>query len=199
MDTTRPSLLRRLRDPDDRAAWEEFDRRYREWLIRFFRRRQVGFADAEDLVQRVFASLATGLPGFTYDRSRGRFRDYLFRCARNALAGRKKNCPDGAGGALFHLEADSYAIDVEDETLTRIWEQEWVGHHCRMALVTLRQSASPRDVSILERSLAGATIPELAREFGLAETAVLKVRQRIKARMEVVIAAQVAEEDRIDE
>ena len=188
----------RVRDPADRSAWEDFDRRYREWLIRFFRRRNVPFSDAEDLVQRVFASLATSLPQFTYDPNRGRFRDYLFRCARNALADWAK-CPGRNGNVLINYGSVDMAADSDlDPAEAQVWEEEWINHHYRLALESLRGVASERDISILERSMSGASIAELAREFGLAEEAVYKARQRIRDRVEALIAAQIADEDRTD-
>lgn len=198
MHTTPPSLLMRVRDSSDRAAWDDFDRRYREWLIRFFRRRQVSFTDAEDLVQRVFANLATSLPKFTYDPNRGRFRDYLFRCARNALSEWARG-PRQNGKALINSGslADAAGSD-HDPAESQAWEDEWISHHYRMALETLRAMASERDIGILERSLAGASVSDLAREYGMDEAAVYKVRHRIRERMEALVAGQIAEEDRTD-
>lgn len=189
-----------MQDPGDRAAWDEFDRRYREWLIRFFRRRNVPFTDSEDLVQRVFSSLATTFPRFTFDPQRGRFRDYLFRCARNAMFEWKNSCPKTNGQALILQGRDlNAAIEQENPELLQIWEQEWISHHYRMALATLRRSASERDIAILERTLAGATIEELARELEMETAALYKARQRIRERMESLITAQIEEEDRSNE
>ena len=53
-------------------------------------------------------------------------------------------------------------------------------------------------MEVFERSIAGAGVAELATEFVMSEQAVHKVRQRIKGRMEELIAAQVRDEDRVD-
>lgn len=196
MHTTPPSLLMRVRDPSDQAAWAEFDQRYREWLIRYFRRRGVPFPDAEDLVQRVFAALVRSLPQFIYDPQQGRFRNYLFRCAQNALRA-WGGCPDRNHRALDASNAPSSGADADDDpAAARVWEEEWVAHHLRLALSVLRAGAPARDVQILERSMAGAAVAELARDLGMAADAVYKARQRIRHRLEQLVAAQIAEEDR---
>ncbi|GMU80913.1 MAG: hypothetical protein AMXMBFR47_07840 [Planctomycetota bacterium] len=198
MHTTPPSLLMRVRDSSDRAAWDDFDRRYREWLIRFFRRRQVPYPDAEDLVQRVFANLVITLPQFTYDPNRGRFRDYLFRCAKNALT-EWATRPGRNGKALTNYGPLNSAVGGEPDPAEALeWEREWMSHHYRMALEALRTMATDRDIAILERSMNGVPVSEMAREFEMDEAAVYKVRHRIRERLEVLIAGQIEEEDRTD-
>ena len=78
MDTTRSTLLCRVQDPGDEAAWREFDRLYRPVLAQFARRRGVLARDVEDVVQDCFDSIYKSLRSFEYDRSKGRFRSWLF-------------------------------------------------------------------------------------------------------------------------
>ena len=47
--TTRPSLLRRVRDPENAGAWVEFDRCYGELITRYARSRGLQASDAEDV------------------------------------------------------------------------------------------------------------------------------------------------------
>src|SRR5262249_54521926 len=103
--TTRATLLGRVRDGDDAAAWREFDGAYREMLLRFCRSRGLQHADAEDVIQLVFVKLTGGLRRFEYDPGRGRFRDYLFRCVRSALADWAK-CQSRIGRAVSLEDAD---------------------------------------------------------------------------------------------
>ena len=51
MDTTRASLLLRIKDTRNTHAWAEFDAIYRPMLYRFARARGLDDAAAEDLVQ----------------------------------------------------------------------------------------------------------------------------------------------------
>ena len=84
--TTHPSLLSRVRDTDDVAAWHEFEARYGDLILRYCRARRVQHADAEDVRQLVMIGLASSLRSFTYDPARGRFRSYLGeRCAMRSF------------------------------------------------------------------------------------------------------------------
>jgi RNA polymerase sigma-70 factor (ECF subfamily) len=196
-DVTHPSLLSRVRDPSDHAAWREFEATYRELLVRFCRRQGWQLADAEDLVQTVMASLVRSLPGFVYDRARGRFRDYLYRAVRNAMSQRVAR-PKERGGAL-DMDEEWPAPAGEDPALQTAWEQEWVHHHYRLAMVSVRASFEARSVEVFERCVAGETVQSVAAAFEMSTQAVHKVRQRIKARLEELIAAQIRDEDRVDE
>jgi RNA polymerase sigma-70 factor (ECF subfamily) len=198
LETTSPSLISRLRDPADHQAWRDFENRYRELLVRFCQRRGLQRADAEDVVQSVFASLARSLPGFLYDPSRGRFRDYLFRCARNGLSAWAQR--PGAGDAPLDTGlAAALAAEPErsDPAELAQWEQEWVAHHYRQALETVRRTFEPRSVEVFDRCVAGARTQDLAAEFGMTEPAIRKVRQRVRERMESLIALQVRQEDEL--
>lgn len=188
MELTRASLLSRVRNASDEAAWREFDALYHDLLIRFCRRRGLQEVDAADVVQTVMTNLVKALPGFVYDRQRGRFRDYLYRCTGNAIArwAAERNRPDRPNG-------EGPALDKADEETD--WEAEWMAHHYRLAMKTIRKTFEPRSVEIFDRSIAGETVAELAGAMKISEQAVHKVRQRIKARMEELIAAQIAEED----
>jgi RNA polymerase sigma factor (sigma-70 family) len=187
---TQPTLLQRLRNPADEEAWRTFEGRYRDLVVRFARSRGKQQADAEDIAQTVLSSLFTSLRQFEYDRSRGRFRDYLFRCIRNAIArdsGRRR--PNAPGDELLNQ------MEAPDASELAVWEREWEDHHFRLALTTIRRSFEPASVSIFERCLRGDAIRDIAAETSMSEAAVHKVKQRIRDRMKEIIAEQVRDEE----
>ncbi len=204
--TTRLTLLSRVRDPRDAAAWREFEETYREMLLRFCLSQGVQHADGEDAVQRVFMSLSRTLPGFTYDPARGRFRDYLFRSVRNAISGmRAKRRPIVGAGSL---EEDGERGDgiVEGAAGTEpspaeaaAWEKEWIAHHYRRALARVRDQFDARSVEVFERNIGGVSVQLLGQEFGMSEDAIYKLRTRIRARMQELVEEQIVEEDTVQE
>lgn len=85
-DTTQPSLIYRLRDHDDSQAWESFCDIYGPLILRFTLSRGIDENDAADVAQEVLLRVAKAIRGFQYDRSRGRFRDWLRRLVQNEIA-----------------------------------------------------------------------------------------------------------------
>lgn len=195
-ELTQPSLLSRVRDASDDAAWREFEAKYRELVLRYARARGLQQSDAEDVRQIVMMSLSKRLREFDYQPERGRFRDYLGRVVKNAVArhfARPKPERAGLDSAVMAVTAapDSGEADA-------LWEREWVSHHYRLAMRTVRDTFDPRSVEVFDRLLAGETVEAIAGSEQMSTQAVHKVKQRIRDRLRELIAAQIAEEDRPD-
>lgn len=190
---TRPSLLKRVRDPADQQAWREFERCYGDLVLRYALARRLQHCDAEDLRQVVFLKLSRYLRGFEYSPQRGRFRDYLGVVTRNAVfefLARPVSRPAAVEGDVWGAFPDP-----NSDALDEVWEREWENHHYRLALATVRRTFEPRSVEAFDRLLAGAAAADVAASLGMSLEAVTKARQRVRARLGELIAAQVREED----
>src|SRR5262245_43331242 len=101
MVPTPVSLLERLRQPADAAAWERFVELYTPCIYAWARRAGLPPDDAADLVQDVFALLVTKLPAFVYDPARHSFRGWLPTVTLNRWReqARRRQVPT-ANGAL---------------------------------------------------------------------------------------------------
>ena len=82
---TRASLLIRVRDPADQAAWHEFVEIYRPVILRLARQKGMQEADAEDVAQDVLVAVAKAVELREHDRKRAKFRTWLHRVAQNAI------------------------------------------------------------------------------------------------------------------
>lgn len=192
---TRLSLLTRVRDASDARAWSEFEQRYSELVLRYALARGLQFADAEDVRQVVFLRLAKALRDFTYSPARGRFRSYLGAMVKNVIRDRA-NCPATRRHAVDELAAGLESIaDPRDTDADARWEQEWVQHHCRLALETVRRTFDPSSVAVFEDFLQGGSADDVAARHNMTLAAVVKIRQRVRERMQGLIRDQVHDED----
>jgi RNA polymerase sigma-70 factor (ECF subfamily) len=196
-NVTRVSLLSRVRDASNDAAWHEFEARYRELILRYALARGLQHSDAEDVCQIAMFNLSKSLRNFHYTAQRGRFRGYLGQVVRSAI-GRHFASPRPASAALDSNVLASVPTE-DDDAGDALWEQEWVNHHYRLAMRVIRETFEPRSVVMFERLLAGAGVEEVAAAHGTTTQAVYKVKQRIRERMKELIALQIREEDQPDE
>lgn len=196
-ETTQVSLLDRLRESADQLAWRQFDQKYRELILRYCRARGLRLADAEDVHQNVLLDLARAMPHFSYQPERGRFRSYLGRVVRNAIAryfGRHARLEYGLDTKVLAIVPSTTPDDGDQR-----WEEEWIRNHYRLALRKLRESTEPRGIAVFERLLAGESTAQIARTCDMHEPAVRKIKQRIRERLQAIIADQLRAEDRLGE
>ncbi len=130
MDTTRPSLLIRIRDPADAAAWRAFDEIYRPMLFRFGKANGLSDADAEDVTQHCLAAVSTRIASFEYDPSRGRFKGWLRTVVNNRVRNLWRGRHDQAA-ASGQLEAQPARQESPEEAFERLWMEEHLWHCLR--------------------------------------------------------------------
>lgn len=185
----------RLRDPADAEAWREFDGRYRELIVRFLRRRSLQTADAEDLAQLVIGKLVASLQAFEYDRERGGFRAYLYRCTRSVLSDHYSRQDGRRGAVSLHDGGDHHTDAAEHDGSFEVFEREWVDHHYRVAVRRYRATVDDRGAKLLDLMLTGVGPRTIAEELGMTEGAVYKAQQRLRDRLKELIAEQLRDEE----
>src|SRR6266481_6560979 len=118
--STRASLLLRLRDPRDGAAWTQFVDLYGPLVYGYARKQGLQDADAADLSQDVLGAVAGAVGRLEYDPLRGAFRNWLFTVVRRKLSNwrrTRRNRPDGGNHSATDrsLEQCSVPGGVEAE------------------------------------------------------------------------------------
>jgi RNA polymerase sigma-70 factor (ECF subfamily) len=100
---TSESLILRLNNQQDVAAWNEFLAIYRPVVLRMALRRGLQHADADDLAQRVFLSVARKVSDWESHNAETQIRNWLGRIARNAILNELTRAkPHRASGADAH-------------------------------------------------------------------------------------------------
>jgi RNA polymerase sigma-70 factor (ECF subfamily) len=179
MHTTSPSLLCRLRQPGDEAAWRRFAELYTPLLYYWARRLGLQPADAADLVQEVFAALVRKLPRFTYDRHRS-FRSWLRAVTHNKwrdLCNRRTERPLPPGSpALQALPAADGGEGVTGAEYRRLL--------LRQALRIMRTDFRPLTwQACWMYAVEGRPAEEVAAALGVGVAAVYVAKSRVLARL----------------
>jgi RNA polymerase sigma-70 factor (ECF subfamily) len=131
--TTKQSLLEAIRNNNE-ISWREFYETYRPLI--FFCAAQANLSEEEtrDLVQSVMLKVFKMKDVFVYDKTAGRFRDYLGKMVHNAIVDlrrAKQRHPEEVS-----LPEDSLGEDV----FKKHWEDEWQNHVLEQALIQLQKT-----------------------------------------------------------
>jgi len=183
---TRVTLLQRLPDAADAEAWETFVKIYAPVIFGFAVRRGCPASEARDLVQEVLIKVASAIRSFEYDRSRGRFRNWLFTIARNQLESwrRKINARPKLGS---DAERNRQALERKrDKSVDpeRIWQMEYQRQVVYRALPVVKEGVS----AVQWRIFHGLVIDdrsasEMSIEEDMSIGAVYVAKSRVLARL----------------
>jgi RNA polymerase sigma-70 factor (ECF subfamily) len=183
MDSTPASLLDRLRQPDDGAAWTQFVHLYTPLLHRWALGLRLQPADAADLIQDVFLAVLRALPQFQYDAGRS-FRAWLHTVLRNKWNERQRRRSaklPGNEAALAEFPDADRAGPFE--------EAEYRRHLLAQALDLIRPEFTPPTwqafcVTVLE----GRPAADARKATGLTLNAIYLARGRVLRRLREVVA-----------
>ena len=189
---TRASLLVRLRDPRDGAAWGEFVDRYAPLVYGYLRKQGLQDADAADLCQDVLAAVAGAVGRLEYDPGRGAFRNWLFTAVRRKLINwqaAQANRARGSGDSATHELLEQCPAPEAGE---KEWEAEWERQMFAWACEQVRRGVTDATWQAFWRTaVEGEPARQVAADLGLSVTAVYLARSRVLARLkELVRSAQ---------
>ena len=181
---TRLSLLIRLKDGGDQAAWTEFAEVYRPVIYRLAAKRGMQHADAEDLAQQVLASLAKAIQRWENDPQRARFRTWLRRVANNAIVNAlTRGKPDRASGdsGVEELLQEHPARHGADSALLRLEVRReilsWAARQVREEFHSATWSA------FWLTAVEGVTVEDAASQLSKSQGSVYAARSRVMRRL----------------
>ena len=182
---TRASLLVRLRNGGDAAAWHEFVRLYAPVIYGFARKRGLQDADAADLMQDVLRSVSSAANRLDYDPKRGTFRGWLFTVTRNKVFNfldSRKHRVTGSGDSRVHQRLEQHASNGDG--LMDDWQADYERTLAAQAMQQVQSEFQPATWNaFVQTAVEGQTPAQVALSVGLSVGAVYVAKSRVIARL----------------
>ncbi|MCA9126890.1 MAG: sigma-70 family RNA polymerase sigma factor [Planctomycetales bacterium] len=187
---TRLSLIMRLADKRDVDAWDQFVEIYEPLIFRLARSRGFQDADAREIVQDVMMSVSRTVEKWDPDRDKGRFRDWLFRAAKNWMIKyltRRKHKILGSGDSGV-VEILHQIEELPGPELDSI-ELEYRREVFRWASTRVKRKVHDRTwLAFWLTSVDGKECEQVAEELQMSVGAVHIARSRVRGRLRELIA-----------
>ena len=185
---TRETLLLKIRDPADAVAWEQFVAAYRPAILRLARRRGLQDADAENLAQQVLTSVSLAIGRWEKDASRGTFRSWLLRIARNqivnAITRRPRDAGRGGTSVLEQLEQHP----AQEQAVIALVDEEHRRAVFRWAADEIRPEFQEATwLGFWLTTVEGLPVETAAAELGKSVGSIYAARSRVMRRLKVKV------------
>jgi RNA polymerase sigma-70 factor (ECF subfamily) len=185
---TRASLLVRLRDPQDEAAWKQFVDLYAPLVYGYARKAGLQDADAADLSQEVLGAVAGAVGRLEYDPRRGAFRNWLFTVVRRKLSNWRAalgNRHRGSGDTATQNLLDNCPAP---ESAEAEWEAEWERRLVAWAFEQVRPDVAEVTWQAFWRTaVEGQSTKQVAADLGVSIGVVYHARSRVVARLKELV------------
>jgi RNA polymerase sigma factor (sigma-70 family) len=182
---TRNSLILRLPDKRDVEAWDQFVSIYEPLVYRLARAKGFQDADAQEIVQEVLVAVSRAVERWEPDPARGRFRDWLFRIARNLMINfltRRKHLPIGSSDSEIAELLENHIDPRCEESAT--FDLQYCREVFRWAAKQVRDQVKERTWNAFwMTSIDGRAIAEVASELKMSVGAVHIARSRVLGRL----------------
>lgn len=196
--TTRATLLERLRDGDAVMAWDEFFQRYWRLIYAAARNRGCREHTAEEIVEEVMLTVFKQRDVFRYDPQRGRFRDWLHRVVRNAVAEHRRSPAQRVRARGGDAEGP-FPEPADDGPPEAAWEAAFEESMLAALLEVVRREVAPETYQAFElTTLEELSGKQVARLTGLSRNAVYLARKRVLKRLRE-LGAGYREEGQLDQ
>lgn len=183
---TRHSLIVRLKDRQNDAAWEEFVVNYESFLNRMVVRQGVPQQHVADVVQQILFAIARSIDGWNPDGQQASFRRWLSTVARNVVIRfmtRERRQIRGHGGSDV-MELLQHVEGQPDEQQIQKYEHEfivWAAEQVRAEFIETSWTAFWQTV------IEGRTVNDVAHELNISPGSIYMSRSRIMARIRKIV------------
>jgi RNA polymerase sigma-70 factor (ECF subfamily) len=188
VDTTRPSLLIRLKDPRDTAAWAEFEQLYAPLLYRYARARGLSHDDAEDVRASCYESIVRQIRSFDYDKQRGSFKAWLRTLVNRRVVDLLRKRRDEQAGSQQLAELPDREPQPDE-----LWEQHWKEQHLAFCLEQVRHSVTAQTYEAFQLLMQDLSVEDVCTRLGLVPRQVYRAKSRVLQLVRESMATMYAE------
>lgn len=187
--TTRVSLLLRLRDSQDHAAWLEFVSLYEPATYRLLRQQGLQDADAQEIVQQLFMAVSRNIDRWDPSKERGSLRGWLRRTARNLVVNwlkQRQRRAIATGDSNLQAMLDMLPAESDPETAEFDLELRRAMFH--RASECVQGEVRPATwQAFWETAVSGTSVAEAAKKLEMTVGAVRVAKCRVLARLQTVV------------
>ena len=187
LESTSATLLERVRDRRDDAAWREFFKLYHPLILRYACGRGLGRVEAEEIAQACMETLSEKMPRFRYSRAQGRFKNY----PRTAVDNHIKN----ARRARRPVSASATELErLPSKNWTDDWERVWLRQHLLHCLERMGTQASDHTVrAFCLYCLEGWPVERVSAKLNLTANQVYLAKTRMIRRLRAAASMLIGE------
>jgi RNA polymerase sigma factor (sigma-70 family) len=178
---TQPSLLVRIRDPRNAAAWRQFVEIYAPLVYGFLRKHGLQDADAADVTQDVLRTVSQSIGQWNYDQQRGTFRGWLFSVVHSRLTDyhrrrRRQDAAVDAAASVLHPNSDGQSSTE--------WDRDYERQLFQAAAQAVRGDFSDSSwQAFWLAAVEGRSAHDIAAKLHITEAAVYLAKARVMARI----------------
>ena len=182
-------MIIRLRDARDGDAWRQFAEIYQPVVFRLARRMGMQDADAAEATQEVLLRLTQVVNQWEPDRSKGTFRAWLYRVARNVmirfLQNRDKQAQATGDSGFQQYLQDGFDPSCQQSVL---FDFEWKRQSFAWASQRIRGDFEEKTWQAFWRTFVeDMPVATIAAQLGMTRGAVYVARSRIIKRLRIEV------------
>ncbi len=197
---TRISLIGRLHDATDSAAWAEFVEIYQPMIQRIVQRRGLQYADAAEVTQEVLTRVSNAIVGWDPDPHKGSFRGWLYRITRNLTIDhiRRNNSPNMKRDTDSNFDLNQIAEPTADES--HEFQVEYERQLFNWAAAQVKSSFKPKNwQAFWLTTVEGKPIEEVSEQLEMQRGAIYVARSRVMAKVASVIRERMQQTSEVSE
>ena len=181
---TRQSLLKRLKDCEDRDGWKEFFDTYWRLIYSIALKAGLTESEAEEVVQETAIAVARQMPTFEYDKS-GSFKGWLLQITRRRIVDQFRKRPPWDNAPLGTDTGTSGTspaerLPAEELDLEPAWDEEWRKNLVDAAMLRVKKRVTPRQYQMFDLyAVKEWPVSEVARTLNVNVAQVYLAKHRV--------------------